>query len=125
MFREAVPESADSLRISSVLLLLLPPDIRLGFDRIIRNGSGRGSALMRSVHFDGKVYAYLLGLLRRVRAFFSVFLCSRHYGVVAGRTSGRTLARVRAIAWALDICFVAITALSCRYAFTIPIVFSA
>jgi hypothetical protein len=31
---------------------------------------------------------------------------------------------VRAIAWALAICFVAITALSCRYAFTIPIVFS-
>jgi len=35
------------------------------------------------------------------------------------------LPRVRGIAWALAICFVAIAALSWRYAFTIPIVFSA
>jgi hypothetical protein len=31
---------------------------------------------------------------------------------------------VRAVAWALAICFAAITALSWRYVFTIPIVFS-
>ena len=47
--------------------------------------------------------------------------------VLAGLLGGlpaETLARVRGIAWALAISFVAVTALSFRYAFTIPIVFS-
>lgn len=41
------------------------------------------------------------------------------------RVSADTLTRVRSIAWALAIGFVAVTAVSWRYAFTIPIVFSA
>jgi len=35
-----------------------------------------------------------------------------------------TLARVRSVAWALAISFVAVTALTWRYAFTTPLVFS-
>ena len=41
-----------------------------------------------------------------------------------GGLPAETLARVRSIAWALAICFVADTALTWRYAFTTPIVFS-
>lgn len=41
-----------------------------------------------------------------------------------GGLPAETLARVRSIAWALAICFVAVTALRWRYAFTTPIVFS-
>jgi len=41
-----------------------------------------------------------------------------------GGLPAETLARVRSIAWVLAICFAAVTALSWRYAFTTPIVFS-
>jgi len=40
------------------------------------------------------------------------------------RPPAETLSRERGIAWALAICFVAITALTWRYAFTTPLVFS-
>ena len=41
-----------------------------------------------------------------------------------GALPAEILARVRSIAWALAICFVAITALNWIYAFAIPIIFS-
>ena len=82
---------------------------------------------MRSVHFDA------LGFTRTYWDFFSAFglffsvflLFSAVLAWLLGGLPPETLARVRSIAWALAICFVAITALSWRYAFTIPIVFSA
>jgi len=66
-----------------------------------------------------------LGLLQRVRAFLSVFLLfAAVLAWLLGGLLAETLARVRSIAGALAICFVSVTALSWRYAFTIPIVFS-
>jgi len=46
----------------------LPPDIRLGFARIIRNGgAGAVLGLMRSIHFDAQ------GFNRTYWDFFSAF----------------------------------------------------
>jgi uncharacterized membrane protein len=41
-----------------------------------------------------------------------------------GGFPAETLSRVRGIAWALAICFVAVTAVTWKYAFTTPLVFS-
>jgi len=58
--------------------------------------------------------------------FFSVFLLfAAVLAWLLGGLAAETLVRVRSIAWALAICFVAVTALSWRYAFTTPLVFSA
>jgi len=83
-------------------------------------------ALMRSVHFDAQ------GFTRTYWDFFSAFglfasVFLLFAAVLAWLLSGlpaETLARVRSIAWALALCFVAITALTWRYAFTTPLVFS-
>ncbi len=85
-------------RISSVVLLLFAAGHTFGFRQNNPEwGAGAVLGLMRSIH----ALAWLLGEL-----------------------PAETLARVRSIAWALAICFVAVTALSWRYAFTTPIVFS-
>ncbi len=81
---------------------------------------------MRSVHFDAQGFTRTYwDFFSAFGLFFSVFLLFA--AVLAWLLAGlpaETLPRVSAIAWALAICFVAITALSWRYAFTIPIVFS-
>jgi hypothetical protein len=82
---------------------------------------------MRSVHFDAQ------GFTRTYWDFFSAFgllftVFLSFAAVVAwllGGLPAETLSRVRSIAWALAICFLAVTALSWRYTFTTPIVFSA
>jgi len=57
--------------------------------------------------------------------FFSVFLLfAAVLAWLLGGLPAETLARVRSIAWALAISFVAVTALTWRYAFTTPLVFS-
>jgi hypothetical protein len=115
-------------RISSVLLLLFAAGHTLGFRQ--NNpvwGADAVLASMRSVHFDAQ------GFTRTYWDFFSAFgLFTSVFlvfaAVVAWLLAGLpadTFSRVRSIAWALAICFVAITALSWRYAFTTPLVFSA
>jgi hypothetical protein len=103
-------------RISSVLLLLFAAGHTFGFRQNNPEwGADEVLRLMRSVHFDAQGF----GL------FFTVFLLFA--AVLAWLLAGlpaETLARVRSISWALAICFVAVTALSWRYAFTTPIVFS-
>ena len=115
-------------RISSVLLLLFAAGHTLGFRQNNPEwGADAVLALMRSVHFDA------MGFNRTYWDFFSAFGLSFSVfllfaAVLAWLLAGlppETLARVRSIAWALAICFVAVTAVSWRYAFTIPIVFSA
>jgi hypothetical protein len=115
-------------RISSVLLLLFAAGHTLGFRQNNPEwGADAVLALMRSVHFDA------MGFNRTYWDFFTAFGLSFSVfllfaAVLAWLLAGlppETLARVRSIAWALAICFVAITAVSWRYAFTIPIVFSA
>jgi hypothetical protein len=81
---------------------------------------------MHSVHFDAQGFTRSYwDFFSGFGLFFAVFLLFA--AVLAWLLSGlppELSARVRSIAWALAMCFVAITALSWRYTFTIPIVFS-
>jgi hypothetical protein len=115
-------------RISSVLLLLFAAGHTFGFRQ--NNPEWRADAvlgLMRSVQFDAQ------GFTRSYWDFFSAFglfftvflLFAAVLAWLLGGLPAETLARVRSIAWALAICFVVVTVLSWRYAFTTPIVFSA
>jgi hypothetical protein len=115
-------------RISSVLLLLFAAGHTFGFRQ---NNPAWGAeavlASMRSVHFDAQGFTRTywdffsaFGLFTSVFLLFAAVLAWLLAGLPAD-----TLSRVRSIAWALAICFVAVTALSWRYAFTTPLVFSA
>jgi hypothetical protein len=114
-------------RISSVLLLLFAAGHTFGFRQ--NNPEWRAEAvlgIMRSVHFDAQ------GFNRTYWDFFSAFgllfsvflLFSAVLAWLLGGLPAEILARVRSIAWAFAACFVAVTALSWRFAFTTPIVFS-
>jgi hypothetical protein len=114
-------------RIASVLLLLFAAGHTFGFRQNNPEwGADAVLALMRFVHFDAQGFNRTYwDFFSAFGLFFSVFLLFA--AVLAwqlGRLPAETLARVRSIAWALAICFVAITALTWRYAFTTPLVFS-
>jgi hypothetical protein len=128
MFRRQYVKAPILYRISSVLLLLFAAGHTLGFRQNNPEWAADAVlALMRSVHFNALGFNRTYwDFFSAFGLFFSVFLLFA--AVLAWLLAGlpaETLARVRSIAWALAICFVAITALSWRYAFTIPIVFSA
>jgi len=116
-------------RIAAVLLLLFAVGHTLGFRQTNPEWVGTDAVIasMRSVHFDA------MGFTRSYWDFFSAFgfftsvflLFAAAVAWLLGGLPAETLARVRGIAWALALCFVAITALSWGYVFTIPIVFSA
>ncbi|MDP9008483.1 MAG: hypothetical protein M3N91_07215 [Pseudomonadota bacterium] len=114
-------------RIASVLLLLFAAGHTFGFRQ---NNPGWGAdavlELMRSIHFDAQGFSRTYwDFFSAFGFFFSVFLLlAAVLAWLLGRLPAETLARVRSIAWALAIGFVAVTALSWRYAFTTPIVFS-
>ncbi len=114
-------------RIAAVLLLLFAIGHTLGF-RQTNPEWGVDTLLgsMRSIHFDAQGFSRTYwDFFSAFGLFFSVFLLFA--AVLAWQLGGltaETLARIRRIAWALAICFVAVTALSWRYAFTTPIVFS-
>ena len=114
-------------RISSVLLVLFAAGHSFGFRQNVPEWRADAVlTLMRSVHFDAQGFTRTYwDFFSAFGLFFSVFLLFA--AVLAWLLAGlpaETLARVRSIAWALAICFVAVTALSWRYAFTTPIVFS-
>ena len=115
-------------RIASVLLLLFAIGHTLGF-RQNNPAWGAGSVIdsMRSIHFDAQGFSRTYwDFFSAFGFFFTVFLLFA--AVLAWQMAGlptETLARMRRTAWALAICFAAVTALSWRYAFTTPIVFSA
>lgn len=114
-------------RISSVLLLLFAAGHTFGFRQNNPEwGADAVLGLMRSVRFNAQGFTRSYwDFFSAFGLFFSVFLLFA--AVLAWLLAGlpaETLARVRGIAWALALCFVAVTALSWRYAFTIPIVFS-
>ena|SRR5246127_5272368 len=124
---EAKMKASMFYRIASVLLLLFAAGHTFGFRQNIPEwGADAVLGLMRSVHFDAQGFTRTYwDFFSAFGLFFSVFLLFA--AVLAWLLAGlpaETLARVRSIAWALAICFVAVTALSCRYAFTTPIVFS-
>jgi hypothetical protein len=120
-------KSSAFYRIASVLLLLFTAGHTLGFRQ--NNPDARVNAVigaMRSVHFDAQGFNRTYWDFFTAFGFFlSVFLLfAAVLAWLLGGFPAETLARVRSIAWALAISFVAVTALSWRYAFTTPIVLS-
>ena len=114
-------------RIASVLLLLFAAGHTFGFRQNNPEwGADAVLGLMRSVHFDAQGFTRTYwDFFNAFGLFFSVFLLfAAVLAWLLGGLPAETSARVRSIAWALAICFVAVTALSWRYTFTIPIVFS-
>ncbi|HEV3253966.1 MAG TPA: hypothetical protein VG033_06145 [Candidatus Acidoferrales bacterium] len=114
-------------RIASVLLVLFAAGHTFGFRQNNPEwGADAVLASMRSVHFDAQGFTRTYwDFFSAFGLFFSVFLLFA--AVLAWLLAGfpaETSARVRSIAWALAICFVAITALCWRFAFTTPLVFS-
>ena len=81
---------------------------------------------MRSIHFEVQGFSRTYwDLFVGAGLFVSVFLLFA--AVLAwqlGGLSAETLARMRPTAWALAVCFVAVTILSWKYFFLVPIVFS-
>jgi hypothetical protein len=114
-------------RISSVLLLLFAAGHTFGFRQNNPEwGADAVLGLMRSVHFDAQGFTRTYwDFFSAFGFFFSVFLLfAAVLAWLLGGLPAETLARVRGIAWALAICFAVVTALSWRYTFTTPIVFS-
>ncbi|MGB9337133.1 MAG: hypothetical protein WCB14_19145 [Candidatus Acidiferrales bacterium] len=114
-------------RISSVLLVLFAAGHTFGFRQNNPEwGAEAVLGLMRSVHFDAQGFTRTYwDFFSAFGLFFSVFLLfSAVLAWLLGGFPAETLVRVRSIAWALAICFLAVTVLSWRYAFTTPLVFS-
>jgi len=115
-------------RIASVLLLLFAAGHTLGFRQNNPEwGADAVLGIMRSVHFDALGFNRTYwDFFTAFGLFFTVFLLFA--AVLAWQLGGlpaENFARMRGTAWTLAISFAAVTALSWRYAFTIPIVFSA
>jgi len=114
-------------RIAAVLLLLFALGHTLGFRQSDPTwGVDAVLALMRSIHFDvqgfNRTYWDLF-----VAAGFSVGVFYLFAAILAWQLGGlpaATLALMRGTAWAFALCFAAITVVSWRYLFIIPIAFS-
>ena len=115
-------------RVASVLLLLFAIGHTLGF-RQTNPEWGVASLIdsMRSIHFDAQGFSRTYwDFFSAFGLFFSVFLLfAAALAWQLGGLPAEIFARMRRTAWALAISFTAVTALSFRYAFTTPIVFSA
>ncbi len=114
-------------RIAAVLIVLFDIGHTFGFRQSDPNwGVGALIGSMRSIHFDVQGFSRTYwDLFVGAGLFVSVFLLFA--AVVAwqlGGLSAQTLAPIRRISWGLALCFVALTILSWRYFFFLPIVFS-
>jgi hypothetical protein len=115
-------------RIAAVLLLLFALGHTLGFRQSDPTwGVDALLGAMRSIHFDvqgfSRTYWDLFqaaGFCVGVFYFFAAILAWQLGGLPAA-----TLALMRGTAWAFALCFAAITVVSCKYLFALPIVFSA
>ena len=114
-------------RISAVLLLLFAIGHTLGFRQSDPKwGVDAVLGSMRSTHFDVQgfnrtYWDFFVGF----GLFVTVFLLlAAIMAWLLGGLPPETLTRTRGIAWALALCFAAVTVLSWRYFFVIPIVFS-
>lgn len=114
-------------RIAAVLLLLLAVGHILGFRQSDPKwGVDAVLSSMRSIHFsvqgfDRTYWDLFLAGGFSVSVFF---LFSTILAWQLGRLPAATLALMRGIAWAFALCFAAITVVSWRYLFVIPIAFS-
>jgi hypothetical protein len=114
-------------RIASVLLLLFDVGHTLGFRQSDPKwGVDTLLASMRSIHFDVQGFSRSYWDLFVGAGFFvSVFLLFA--AVLAwqlGGLSAETLALMRGPAWALALCFAAVTVLCWIYFFMLPIIFT-
>jgi len=114
-------------RIASVLLLLFDVGHTLGFRQSDPQwGVDTLLVSMRSIHFDVQGFSRTYWDLFVGSGFFvSVFLLFA--AVLAWQLGGltaETLALMRGPAWALALCFAAVTLLSCIYFFMLPIIFT-
>jgi hypothetical protein len=114
-------------RIAAVLLLLFAVGHTLGFRQSDpRWGVETLLGSMRSIHFDVQGFSRTYWDLF-VAAGFCVGVFYLFAAILAWQLSGlpaETLALMRGTAWAFALCFAAITVLSWRYLFILPIVFS-
>ena len=114
-------------RIAAVLLLLFAVGHTLGFRQSDPKwGVDALLGLMRSIHFDvqgsNRTYWDLF-----VAAGFSVGVFYLFAAILAWQLGGlpaATLALMRGTAWTFALCFAAITVVSWRYLFILPIAFS-
>src|SRR5882724_5977685 len=121
MFRRQYMAATTLYRTASVLLLLFAAGHTLGFrQNNPKWGVDAVLGLMRSVRVDAQGFSRTYwDFFSAFGLFFSVFLLFA--AVLAWQLGGlpaEIFARMRRTAWALAICFVAVTALSFRYAFT-------
>ena len=115
-------------RIAAFLLLFFAVAHTFGFSQSDPKwGVDALLASMRSIHFDvmgvNRTYWDLFmaaGLCVGVFYLFSAILAWQLGGLPAA-----TLALMRGTSWAFALCFAAITVVSWRYLFVIPVVFSA
>ena len=114
-------------RIAAVLLLLLSVGHTLGFRQSDPTwGVDALLVSMRSIHFDVQGFSRTYWDLF-VAAGFSVGVLYLFAAVLAWQLGGLpavTLAAMRVTVWALALCFAAITVVSWKYLFILPIVFS-
>jgi hypothetical protein len=114
-------------RIAAVLLLLFAVGHTLGFRQSDPEwGVDALLGSMRSIHFDvqgfNRTYWDLF-----VAAGFSVGVFYLFAAILAWQLGGlpaATLELMRGTAWAFALCFVALTVVSCRYLFILPIALS-
>jgi len=114
-------------RIAAALLLLFALGHTLGFRQSDPDwGVDAVLGSMRSIHFDvqgfNRTYWDLFvaaGLSVGVFYLFAAILAWQLGGLPAA-----SLALMRGTSWAFALCFVAITIVSCRYLFILPIAFS-
>src|ERR1700757_4905430 len=127
MFRRQYVKAPILYRISSVLLLLFAAGPTLGFRQSDPKwGVDALLGSMRSIHFDvqgfNRTYWDLF-----VAAGFSIGVFYLFAAILAWQLGGlpaANLALMRGTAWAFALCFAAITVVSWRYLFILPIVFS-
>jgi hypothetical protein len=127
MFRRQYVKAPILYRISSVLLLLFAVGHTLGFRQSDPTwGVDTLLASMRSIHFDVQGFSRTYWDLF-LAAGFSVGVFYLFSAVLTWQLGGlpaETLKRMRVTAWAPALCFAAITVVSWRYLFILPIVFS-
>jgi hypothetical protein len=127
MFRRQFVKAPILYRISSVLLLLFAAAHTLGFRQTDPKwGVDSLIGSMRSVRFDAQGFSrtywdFFVGFGLFVTVFL-VFAAALAWQL--GGLRAETLALMRGPAWALVICFAAVTILSWRYFFIAPFVFS-
>lgn len=114
-------------RITTILLLLFAAGHTLGFRQ--SDPAWKADALlnsMRSLHFDVQGFNRTYWDLFQA-AGFSVGVFYLFAAILAWQFSGlpeQNLGRMRLTAWSFACCFAAITFLSWRYLFLIPLIFS-